>query len=170
MRSYGGDLLLGRQHAENGSGGFCEGMLPEHTRSVKVFCSIDASPLAAVMVVLVVVMMIAESAPHHGYGPDLPHVSHSVSMPGANREGAIVIAVMRDGSIYFGVDKVGVYQLRSKILERLKDSSVERKVYIRADGRVWYRAVKEVLDGVRTAGIERIAFLVNQRRTPMAGR
>jgi biopolymer transport protein ExbD len=168
MLSYGGDLLLDREHAEN-SGGLGEGMLPEHTRSVKLFCSIDVSALAAVMLVLVVIMMIVESATHHGFGPDLPHVSRAVSMPGANREDAMVIVVMRDGSIYFGADKVGVYQLRSKILERLKDRSVERKAYIRADGRVWYSTVKEVLDGVRTAGIERVAFLVNQRRPPTAG-
>lgn len=76
----------------------------------------------------------------------------------------MIIAVMRDGAVYFGRDKVQPVQLPSKILDRLRDHTVEPRVYIRADGRVWYRSVKEVLDGVRSAGIERVAFLVDQRR------
>jgi biopolymer transport protein ExbD/biopolymer transport protein TolR len=115
---------------------------------MNLFCSIDASALAAVMLVLVVVMMIAQSAPHHGFGPDLPHASHAVSMSGANREDAMVIAVMRDGKVFLGNEHIRSDQLSSKVLDRLK----------------------EVLDGVRSAGIERIAFLVVQRRPPMPER
>jgi biopolymer transport protein ExbD len=44
---------------------------------------------------------------------------------------------------------------------------VERKVYIRADGRAWYGTVKEVLDGVRAAGVEKVGFLLEQ---PFVGR
>jgi biopolymer transport protein TolR len=135
---------------------------------MKVFCNIDASALAAVGFVLLVVMMIAPQ-PHYGYGPDLPHVLHPVSMAGASREDAMVIAVMRDGAVYFGRDKVQPELLPSKILERLRDHTVEPRVYIRADGRVWYRTVKEVLDGVRSAGIERVAFLVDLHRPSTHG-
>jgi biopolymer transport protein TolR len=141
-------------------------MLPEHTKSVKLFCQIDASALAAVLLVLVVAMMFVQPTPHHGIGPDLPHVSHPVSMPSANREDAMVISVLRDGAVYFGRDKLLPEQLRSKILDRLKDRSVERKVYIRADGRVWHRTVKEVLAVVQSLGIEQTAILVDQRRPP----
>src|SRR5580704_6727441 len=138
-------------------------MLPSHARSMKLFCNIDASPLAAVGFVLLVVMMIVPQ-PHHGYGPDLPHVLHPVSMARANREDAMIIAVLRDGAVYFGGDRVLHEQLPSKLLDRLRDHTVEPRVYIRADGRVFYRNVKEALDGVRSAGIERVAFLVDQRR------
>jgi biopolymer transport protein ExbD len=60
--------------------------------------------------------------------------------------------------------------VRSKILDRLKYSRVERKVYIRADRRVRYSTVKDILEGVRSSGIERVAFLVDQRRPPAAER
>ena len=136
---------------------------------MKLFCNIDASALAAVGFVLLVVMMIVPQ-PHHGYGPDLPRVLHPVSMAGANREDAMIIAVMRDGTVYFSRDKVQPAQLPSKILDRLRDHTVEPRVYVRADGRVWYRTVREVLDAVRSAGIERVAFLVNQRPTAMSER
>ena len=147
-------------------GEFKDLMLPEHTRSVKLFCQIDASALAAVGFVLLVVMMIAYPTTHHGADPDLPHVSHPVLTSGAKHEDAMVVTIMRDGSIYFGADKLRSADLRLKIHDRLKDRSVERKVHIRADARVWYRAVKEVLDGVQSSEIERVAFLVDQRRPP----
>jgi len=46
-------------------------MLPEHTRSVKLFCQIDPSAFASVMIVLVFTVMSALwlTPPHHGYGP-----------------------------------------------------------------------------------------------------
>jgi biopolymer transport protein ExbD len=91
-------------------------------------------------------------------------------MPRSQREDAKFVTVMRDGSVYFGVDKIATYDLASRILDRLKDRSVERRVYIRADGRARYRTVKEVLDGVRSAGIERVAFPVDQRHVPTADR
>jgi biopolymer transport protein ExbD len=90
-------------------------------------------------------------------------------MAGANREDAMIIVVMRDGAVYFGGERVQPEQLPSKILDCLRDHTVERRVYIRADARVFYRNVKEVLDGVRSAGIERIAFLVDQRTPPTHG-
>ena len=85
-------------------------------------------------------------------------------MSGADREDAMVIAVMRDGVVYFGSDRISPRQLPSKILDRLRDHTVEPRVYIRADRRVFYFNVKEALDGLRSAGIERVAFLVDQRR------
>jgi len=143
-------------------------MLPEHTRSVRLFCQIDTAAFAGIMMVLVSTMMFATwlTPSHHGVGADLPKVLHPILMPRSQREDAMIVTVMRDGNVYFGADKVGPHQVRSKILDRLKDRSVERTVYIRADGRVWYRTVKEVLDEVQSAGIVRVAFLVDQRRPP----
>jgi biopolymer transport protein TolR len=77
------------------------------------------------------------------------------------------ITVTRDGKVYFGVEQVNLISLPEKIADHLKDGEVERKVYITADGRARYGTVKSVLDGVRSAGIIRVAFLVDQRRVPI---
>lgn len=140
-------------------------MLPEHTRSVKLFCQIDTAAFAGIMIVLVLPMLFVTwlTPTHHGVGADLPRVLQPIAMPGSERRDAMVVTVMRDGSIYFSADKVNLHQVRSKILHRLEDHSVERKVYVRADWHVQYVTVKAVLDGVCSAGIERVAFLVDQR-------
>jgi biopolymer transport protein ExbD/biopolymer transport protein TolR len=95
---------------------------------------------------------------------DLPKVSHPVSMAAADREDAMLVAVARDGKVYLGGDQITADFLGNRIRERLKDRDVERKVYIKADSRARWGSVKPVLDGVRSAGVLRVAFLVDQRK------
>jgi biopolymer transport protein ExbD len=109
-------------------------------------------------------MLIEATRNHHGIGPDLPKVAHATLIPRADRWDALTVAVVRDGSVYFGTDKVLSEDLPAKILEKLRDRSVERKIYIKADARAKYGAVEGVLDAIRSSRIGKIAFLVDERR------
>lgn len=136
-------------------------------RSLRIFSSVDATAFASILVVLVFLVWIAQAAsynPHYGVSADLPHVSHLVSMPGAARDDAMKITILRDGQVYFDTDRIWSGDLTQKIQDRLKDREVERKVYITADARVGWGTVKAVLEQVRSAGILKAAFLANQRR------
>lgn len=133
----------------------------------KLFSGIDTTAFAAIMVVLVFVELIAGTmsySPHHGVSIDVPRILRPVSMPGALRDDAMQVSITRDGKVFFGSDQIIPDCMTEKLKARLTDLDVERKVYIRADGRARYGAVKAVLDGVRAAGILRVAFLVDQRR------
>jgi biopolymer transport protein ExbD len=77
------------------------------------------------------------------------------------------VSITRDGKVFFGSDQIVPDYMAEKIQARLRDLDVERKVYIRAGARTRYGTVKTVLDGVRSAGIIRVAFLVDQRRGPI---
>ena len=142
--------------------------MPNHSkRLLKLFSSIDATAFASIMVVLVFVELIVGALaynPHHGTSIDLPRVWHSVPMPGALREDVMQVSIARDVKIYFGSEQVIPCSMAERIQARLKDRDVERKVYIRADAQARFGAVKTVLDGARSAGILRVAFLVDQRR------
>jgi biopolymer transport protein ExbD len=85
-------------------------------------------------------------------------------MPNADRWDALSVAVARDGNVYFGTDKLPPEQWTPWIRDRLRDRSVERKIYLRADARAKYGAVKGVLDAIHSAGIEQVAFLVDERQ------
>jgi biopolymer transport protein ExbD len=120
------------------------------------------------MVVFVVLLIFMTVPTHHiGVSVDLPHVSHPVPMPGALREDVMKVTIRRDGKVYFGSEQINVIDLPAKVLDRLKDRGVERKVYVVADMRSRWGTVKMVLDGVRSAGIIRVAFLVDQRPVPI---
>jgi biopolymer transport protein ExbD/biopolymer transport protein TolR len=122
--------------------------------------------MAMVVFVLVIVFMTLPQ-PHHGISADLPKVLHPVSMPGANREDAIKITITRDGSVYIGNEQVAPSELTiaEKLTGCLQDREVEHKAYIVADMRVRWGTVETVLDGVRVAGIIRVAFLADQRKS-----
>jgi biopolymer transport protein ExbD len=139
-------------------------------RSSKLFSGIDATAFASILVVLLFVVLIAEGMtynPHHGVSADLPKVMHPVPMPGALREDGMQVCIMRDGKVYFGVERIDAFALQAKVEDRLRDRGVERKVYIIVDQRARWGTVKQVLDAVRSAGVIRVAFLVDQRRGPI---
>lgn len=142
-------------------------MLSRRHRSLKIFSDFNTLQFASVMAMVVFVLLLIfmmDTAPHHyATSVDLPKAWHPVSMMGANREDAMLIAVTRDGKIYFGSDRVTADSLEDKIREHLKDRDVERKVYIKADMRTHWGSVKPVLDAVRSAGLIRVAFLAYDR-------
>lgn len=146
-------------------------MLQTWRRSSRLFSDFNnfrfAGVLGMVLFVVLLLFMTESSAHHYGYGSsvDLPKVSHPVSMSSANREDAMTVNVTRDGKIYFDTKQVRPADLPQKIADRLRDRSVERKVYIKADMRARWGAVKLALDAVRAAGILRVAFLVYQRQS-----
>ncbi len=86
-----------------------------------------------VFVILLIFMTIPTG--HHGISVDLPEAFHATSMPGAHREDAMKVTILRDGKVYFGAEQLYGGSLSTKIQERLKDREVERKVYISADAR-----------------------------------
>jgi biopolymer transport protein TolR len=137
-----------------------------HTNSLKsLICKIDVSAFAAVMFALVAMFVIPATTvydlPSH-VSVDFAKASHPVAMQGELREDAVEVAVTRDGQIYFGRDRIPLDALPAAIRERLSRGA-ERRVYIRADARARYGTVAGVLDEVRSAGIENVAFLVDQR-------
>jgi biopolymer transport protein TolR len=142
-------------------------MLVKSQDASKLFSGIDTTAFASIMVVLVFVELIAGTmsySPHHGVSIDVPTILRPISMPGALRDDAMLVSITRDGKVYFGSEQIVPDYMAERIQARLTDRDVERKVYIRADARARYGTVKTVLDGVCSAGLLRVAFLVDQRR------
>ncbi len=122
---------------------------------------------ASIMVVLVVALMIIDTTMvsfHHGSGPVLPRVAYPIAMSGALRGDAVSIAVRRDGRIYLGSDELMASDLPARLRPEF-GRGAEQKVYIRADARAKYRDMKSVLDSIRAVGVEKIGFLVEQKRS-----
>jgi biopolymer transport protein TolR len=103
--------------------------------------------------------------------PDLPmntadtvSVAHPVPMPAADREDAIMIVIQRDAAVWLGNNRVSsAEELRTGIRDAVAQGA-ERKVYVRADMRARYGTVREVLGTVRSAGVENIGFIVDERK------
>jgi biopolymer transport protein ExbD len=145
-------------------------MREENSKSARPICRIDVTAFAGVMFALVAMFLlpaaiVVDSPRTAGGVPvDMAKSSHPITMRGANREDALLVAVQRDGRIWFDRDQITRDQLPARIRERLSHGA-EHRVYIRADARAKYGTVVQVLDGVRSAGVEDIAFLVDEQNS-----
>jgi biopolymer transport protein ExbD/biopolymer transport protein TolR len=125
---------------------------------------------ALVMVIVVFVlltnlMLFSPFPPHQGVGINMPNAHHAVTMRYADRDDAMVVAITRDGKVYFGADPVQPGDLPAIIRERLT-AGTEQKIYMKVDRRAKYGVVMEVLYAVRSAEVEKIGFLVEKISTP----
>lgn len=136
-------------------------------RSNYLLCYIDASAFIAVMLFLFTLFANPDVAwwfyPHSGVSVDMAKVRNPISMRAADKEDAIFVTVSRDGKVFFRNEIVRVEWLPAKIREAVKDGA-ENRVYIKSDARAKYGWVKEVLDEVQASGVEKVGFLVDQRR------
>ena len=94
---------------------------------------------------------------------ELPRASHSVPLDSAIREDALIVAVGRDGHVFFGSSRVNPADLSSKIREGLRNGA-EPRVYLKIDSRAKYRPVELALDAARDAGVENVAVMTERRR------
>ena len=138
-------------------------------RLLKPICHSDMTPFLSIQLVLLsifVAPIVTWRDLPRGFSEGLPKVSHFVSMSGANREDAMIVGIMRTGDIWFGDERlITVDALPPAIREGLKRGA-ERKVYLRADARAKYGRIREVLTAIRSAGVENLGFLVDQRKAP----
>jgi biopolymer transport protein ExbD len=143
-------------------------MVRKRSRSAPLICEIDFTGFSVVMVIVVFVpltFMMSIPPPHGGVSINLPKADHSVAMRRASRDNAMVITITQDGKVYLRSDPVGIEQLPTLIHERLT-SGAERKVYLKVDRNAKYGVVLSVLAEVRSAGVERVGFLVARRPPP----
>lgn len=131
----------------------------------KRICKIDMSALAAILMVLIFVMWLADEMYGHSRSGSLylAKVDKPTPMRKVMKEDAMIVSIARDGNVYFGSFKVRPEALLAGISESVRNGS-ERKVYIQADARARYVNVKDVIDVVRDAGIQNVAFIVEQRK------
>jgi len=138
--------------------------LAKRNEGAKVNSDINVTPMVDVMLVLLIIFMVVTPMLQHGVSVDLAKVNNPEPMADADKEDALLVAVMRDGTVYFGQDKLPADQLTAKVKDRLVNR-VDKRVYVKADARAKFGAVVEVVDNVRAAGVDQLGLLTDQRKT-----
>ena len=77
----------------------------------KVNSNINVTPMVDVMLVLLIIFMVITPMLQNKVNVDLAKTDNPTSMPDADKEDAIVVAVTRDGTVYLGQDKVNPAEL-----------------------------------------------------------
>jgi biopolymer transport protein ExbD/biopolymer transport protein TolR len=134
----------------------------------KVNSDINVTPMVDVMLVLLIIFMVITPMLQKGVSVDLAKVNNPEAMPDAEKEDALIVAVMKDGSIFLGNDKMSADQLTDKIKDRIANR-VDKRVYVRADARAKYLSVVSVVDNVRAAGVDQLGLLTDQKKQTPPG-
>jgi biopolymer transport protein TolR len=141
--------------------------LAKRDEGSKVNSNINVTPMVDVMLVLLIIFMVITPMLQHGQSVDLAKVNNPEQMPDADKEDALLVAVMRDGKVFFGNEQIPADQLTNKIKDRIANR-VDKRVYIKADARAKFGSVVEVVDNVRAAGVDQLGLLTEQRKTTAA--
>jgi len=137
--------------------------LAKRNEGAKVNSDINVTPMVDVMLVLLIIFIVITPMLQKGVSVDLAKVNSPNPMPDADKEDALLVAVQRDGKVFFGTEVIDVNQLTDKVKDRLANRT-DKRVFLKADARAKFGAVVEVVDNVRAAGVDQLGLLTDQKK------
>src|SRR3981081_698534 len=105
------------------------------------------------LVCLVAATLVTGAAPvvaqspvmQQGISVQLAVTSNAVPMPGADTEDALIVTVIENGGMYFGIDPITSDFLAER-LKSAQSNKPKKTLYIKADTRTLYLNVVKVLE------------------------
>jgi biopolymer transport protein ExbD len=127
----------------------------------EVTSDINVTPMADVMLVLLIIFMVVTPMLQKGQSVELARTKNPIDMKEADRDDAVLITLTRDSKIYLGQDKVSIDALATKVNDLLA-SKLEKKVFVKCDLRAKYGDVVQVVDNIRNAGVDQVGLLTER--------
>lgn len=118
--------------------------------------TINTTPMVDVMLVLLIIFMITVPVITQSIPVELPKERN---LPTITKPENIVIAVDRDGGVFWGIERMPDIEA---LVARLKVESVKEpqpEVHIRGDLEVRYESVGRVVVACQRAGIYKVGFI-----------
>jgi biopolymer transport protein ExbD/biopolymer transport protein TolR len=126
---------------------------------------INVTPMVDVMLVVLIIFMVITPMLNKGANIELPKARNPIALPDADKEDAVKVSVTRDGQVFLspGLERVNAEDLAPKVRDLLQNKiGTERTVYLRADGRAKYEKVEDVVDNLRSGGVDQLGLLTEQ--------
>jgi biopolymer transport protein ExbD/biopolymer transport protein TolR len=124
-----------------------------------VNADINVTPMADVMLVMLIIFMVVTPMLQKGAPVELPKTKNPLDMSDADKDDAIRVGIARDGKFYLGTERIVVDDLSQKVTDLLSSREGDKTVYVKADARASYGDVVKVVDAIRTAGVDRVGLL-----------
>jgi len=97
-----------------------------------------------------------------GVSVQMPVTRNAVAVPSADGQDALVVALTVDGIAYLRGDRLATPALADRVRSILSTRN-EKTLYIKADARVPYARLIEVIDAVQKSGVEGLTLLTAQQ-------
>lgn len=130
------------------------------SRHRRFLAEINIIPLVDVVLVLLLIFMVTAPMLHRGIDITLPSSSSNTITP----DERLIISIEPDEAIFIGKDRVTIFSLRKRLHEA-KATNPMVSVYLRADNKISYGRIVQVMDEVKRAGIERLGMVTSPKET-----
>jgi biopolymer transport protein ExbD/biopolymer transport protein TolR len=128
-----------------------------------VVSDINVTPMVDVMLVLLIIFMVITPMLSKGVTVNMVKTRNPIKMVEADKEDAVLVAITRDGKVFLspGNSLIQPDQLGSKVKD-LQANRQDKTVYIKADARARFASVTDVIDSLRTAGVDQVGLLTEE--------
>jgi biopolymer transport protein ExbD/biopolymer transport protein TolR len=118
-------------------------------------------PMCDIMLVLLIIFMVITPLLQNGTSVDMVKAINPRAMPDADKEDAVVVAITRDGRVFLGSDQTRVEDLTEKVQDKIS-ARVDKTVYLKSDARAKYETVLDVVDEIRSAGVDQLGLITER--------
>ncbi len=122
---------------------------------------INVTPMVDVMLVMLIIFMVITPMLSKGVSVDLVRTRNPIAMEEADKEDAVLVAVTRDGQAFLGTRRVTNEELSSQVNDQVS-TRIDKTVYLKCDARSKYERVVEVVNLIRTAGVDQVGLLTEK--------
>ena len=123
---------------------------------------INVTPMADVMIVLLIIFMVITPMLSKGVDVKLPQAANTKDRKDDPK--SIIVAVKKDGTVFLNGVKVENpdADLTTQIHERL-DEVQDKLIYLKGDEGAEYALVMRVMDLCRAGGVEEVALIADRK-------
>jgi biopolymer transport protein ExbD len=114
-----------------------------------------------IMLVMLIIFMVITPMLSKGVSVDMVKTRNPIAMQAADKEDAVLVAVMRDGKVFLGSTQTDPVALPSKVKDLLT-TKLDKTVYLKSDARARYERVVDVVDNLRAAGVDQLGLLTEE--------
>jgi biopolymer transport protein ExbD/biopolymer transport protein TolR len=126
---------------------------------------LEASLVSLMMAAMPGVLLAQQSGGvvplQRGVSVQMAVTRNAVAVPDADTQDALVVALTADGTTYLRADRLPTPALVERVRNVLSTRN-EKTLYIKADARVPYARLIEVIDALQTSGVEGLTLLTAQ--------
>jgi biopolymer transport protein ExbD/biopolymer transport protein TolR len=129
---------------------------------------INVTPMVDVMLVMLIIFMVITPMLSKGVSVDLVRTKNPIAMADADKEDSVLVAVTRDGRVWLGTTQTSADLLPAKVKDLLTNK-LDKTCYVKSDMRAKFERVVEVVENLRSAGVDQIGLLTESLDKKLEG-
>ncbi|HQT93391.1 MAG: hypothetical protein B7Z68_00165 [Acidobacteria bacterium 21-70-11] len=142
-----------RRHADH--------IKPAVIGSGDVKSDINVTPLVDVCLVLLIIFMVVTPLLQSGVPVLLPETNNPDKYPEVSKQ--VKVAVQEDGKMFIGQDWIPTRAELIRRMDEMLKADPQKEVVIKADRRLKYKDVREVMKALNDAGFSKVGLITTKK-------